>query len=132
MGMEYTNNLDAAASLDVFDIHLMESFEKMLKEKEKNKRRTMFDDNVSIPTDSFMLKYFVKHLFQIVELPKSEIFTKGMEFKRFFVRKLAQDSIEVNTQLEKYKSSHVKSLSGRSGLIAGFYQFFKWVNCSQC
>jgi hypothetical protein len=129
MVLEYTTDLEAAASLELFDIHLMHSFEKTVKkEMDAMQNNIHEDDEVPVPADSFTATYFVDNLFKILNVPDEDVFTNSLDFKPSFARTLAQDNIILNSRLEKFKSEHIKGLSNRANFVASVVQFTKWVD----
>lgn len=129
MVLEYTTDLEAAASLELFDIHLMHSFEKTVKqEMDAIQNNIHEDDEVPVPADSYTATYFVDNMFKILHVRQDDVFTSSLDFKQKFAQKLALDNINLNSRLEKFKSEHIKGLSRRANFLASVMQFTKWVN----
>lgn len=111
----------------MFDIHLMDSFEKSIKAQMKNQFENVDVAEVKVPAQSYMSSFFMKNLFNMPIMSPESVFTKTMDYRHSFVKKLADDSLELNILLETYKSSQIKMLDSKRKLLASSYQFFKWV-----
>lgn len=127
MVLEYTTNVEAAASLELFDIHLMDSFEKVIK-KQIDAGNSDEDRDVEVSKASYFYVYFVEHIFSILKVPNEEIFTKSLEFNQPFVHQLANENLNINTKFERYKSEYIRGLGSKAKFIAGSFQFIKWVD----
>lgn len=127
MVLEYTTDLEAASSLELFDIHLMDSFEKTIKKEMKANKEENQDDETQLPEDSHTSTYFMENIFSILSIPEEEIFTKSMDYNHQFIRKLADDNLQLNEKLERFKSEYIKGLSSRANFIASVIQFTTWV-----
>ena len=111
----------------MFDIHLMDAFEKSIKEQIRNQFKNQEEEEVNIPRDSLMATYFMDNIFNMMEVPQDEIFTKTMEYRHSYMQTLAQESLELNLVLEKIKNNYIAMLDAKRGLIALGFQFLKWV-----
>lgn len=111
----------------MFDIHLMDAFEKSIKEQMNNQFKKQEEDEVAIPPNSLMATYFMDNVFNMMEVPQDHIFTKTMEYRHSYMQTLAQESLELNLILEKIKSNYIALLDSKRSFIALIFQFLKWV-----
>jgi hypothetical protein len=126
--IEYTSDLESAANLDMFDIHLMDAFEKSIKEQVKNQFKNIQEnEEVDISKESYMMTYFMPNVFNIMDIPEEEIFTKTMEYKHSYVNLLAHENLDLNFILEKFKSNFISLLDAKKVIVAKTFQFIKWV-----
>ena len=107
----------------MFDVHLMDSFEKHFNKKDVRKE----DEDVEIDKNSYSTNYFIDNIFGIMNIPENDIFTKTFNFKEVFIVKFAVDSLEFNTKLESFKNQYISTLDPKQCFLANTFQFLKWV-----
>jgi hypothetical protein len=125
--IEYTADLESAANLDMFDIHLFDSFEKSIKEQVKNQFKKKESEELEIPKDSYMASFFMGNIFKIMNIPENQIFTKTLDFKDGYIKRLAKENLDLNFVLEKYKSNYLAVIESKKIFVARAVQFIKWV-----
>lgn len=114
----------------MFDIHLMDSFEKSIKEQVHNQfKKKQESEEMNIPKESYMMTYFMPKVFDIMDIPEEEIFTKTMEYRHGFLKNLAREHLDINFLLEKFKSNYMAIQDSKKIIVAKTFQFIKWV-CS--
>lgn len=128
--MEFFHDIRTAASLDIFDVHLVENLldNNFFKKFNEENKDYIEEDIDVIEPDSCTAKYFINKIFGIMNIDDADMFTGSFRFKLSFVNKLIDESYMAREILDSIRANFLPALTKKKKLIANFVEILGWVS----
>ena len=131
--MEFFHDIRTAASLDIFDEHLVENLldNKFFKKFNEENKDYIEEDIDVIEADSCTAKYFINKIFGIMNIDDSDVFSGTFRFKLSFINNLIEESYMAREILDSIRANFLPALSKKKKLIANFVEIVGWVGFAE-
>jgi len=127
--MEFFHDIRTAASLDIFDVHLVENLldNNFFKKFNEENKDYIEEDIDVIEPNSCTATYFINKIFGIMNIDDSDVFTGYFRFKLSFINKLIEESYMAREILDSIRANFLPVLTKKKRLLANFVEIVGWV-----